>query len=634
MHRRWKNILLVGLAAVFLGARPVAAMPPLLPIGEVTEGMSGTAYTVVDESGEIRPFQVDVVGIMRNGKATPMIMARASGPLIEAAGGVLQGMSGSPIYVDGRLVGALAAGFKDMSPYTFLITPIEEMVTLWDMPDNKNKTRLDGIDLKKVAEEREKEESGKEKEEPSASPSKETEEKAAPSQDGSQEAGKEGAEEKSLLCLSGFDGSARSYLMDHVFYKERRLSPMEGAATYFSQGQGIDYHASPEPGGMMGVALTYGDFSIGATGTVTAVEGKKLLGFGHPFLHKGNVNYFLTDASVVGTVSGVSNGAKFSNIGNIIGRISQDRETGVAGEIGVFPEVVPMKVAVKDAVLGREQNYGVRIAYDEELLSQLSASVVYAAMSKTLDTLDASTAQVRFKIRTDAVEDGLVERTNMFYNVTDVGKIAVLELAQALDIICTNAEKESGIVDVQVEVDVRGGRKTAVLLSAVPDRTTVKPGDTVNFTTTIKPYREEKITLTVPYTVPKHQREGTLSLDVRGGGLIPVAQFLGLPQGSDSSVMPDADKNLSTKEKLKNFISMTCNNEIVIAPGAVQNVLDEKAQKKAVRDAIQKSEAERTATENRTSRLGLGAEKEERETKFATDYIIENAIHATLQVEK
>ena len=100
-------------------------MPPILPYSEVAEGMQGTAYTVVDSSGEIRSFPVEILGRMEGGKgAQRMIMARTSGDFITQVGGVLQGMSGSPVYVDGRLIGALAAGLKDLSPYTFFITPI------------------------------------------------------------------------------------------------------------------------------------------------------------------------------------------------------------------------------------------------------------------------------------------------------------------------------------------------------------------------------------------------------------------------------------------------------------------------------------------------------------------------------
>ena len=115
---------------------PARAMDPILPFQDVQQGMSGTAYTVVDSSGIIRSFDVDIVGNMDNGKGSSrMIMARARGPVIEQTGGILQGMSGSPVYIDGRLVGAVAAGIKDMTPYTFFITPIEDMTPLWSMPD-------------------------------------------------------------------------------------------------------------------------------------------------------------------------------------------------------------------------------------------------------------------------------------------------------------------------------------------------------------------------------------------------------------------------------------------------------------------------------------------------------------------
>ena len=150
-----------GIAAMFFAtaAVPAHAMDPILPFQDVKGGMTGTAYTVVDSSGEIRSFDVDIVGNMDNGKGSSrMIMARARGPVIEQTGGILQGMSGSPVYVNGRLVGAVAAGIKEMTPYTFFITPIEDMMKLWTMPDTKNKTRLKTINIHKVVEERKKEE--------------------------------------------------------------------------------------------------------------------------------------------------------------------------------------------------------------------------------------------------------------------------------------------------------------------------------------------------------------------------------------------------------------------------------------------------------------------------------------------
>lgn len=702
-----RKVIATGIAAMFFAtaAVPAHAMDPILPFQDVKGGMTGTAYTVVDSSGEIRSFDVDIVGNMDNGKGSSrMIMARARGPVIEQTGGILQGMSGSPVYVNGRLVGAVAAGIKEMTPYTFFITPIEDMMKLWTMPDTKNKTRLKTINIHKVVEERKKEEAKAKEEdnkkaetngnailnrvmdviheaEDTAAETKAKQEKAeqekaesekakaaaaentdaksaenadakdadgkdvdakaenaeapekqaeavaaeaaatetAPAKDASAE--KPAASDKkeltkqpkAVMYLSGFNEPSIDFLQKNV--------PMGHDVTFMpmgvrTEGEGNTlYNASLQPGSAVGVAIVYGDFAVGATGTVTAVDGKKILGFGHPFLHRGNVNYFMTDATVVGTISGQSNGMKIANIGNIIGRISQDRETGIAGTIGDFPTVVPVKVRIQDTTLGRTDDYGARIAYDEAFLPELSGGIAYAAINKTSDTLAGATANVHFTIRTNAADGGKFERSNMFYNTADVGQIAVGELMQAMNVICSNTDQESDIVDVQIDVQMENGRKTATLLSAVPDKTTVKPGDLVKFTTTIKPYRRDKETLLIPYRVPVTAPEGPLTLDIRGGGVAPIAQ-LKLLQQTGVDLIAQEDKTTTTKDKLQSLKRTGRNNEIIIAPGA--------------------SAVPMTPSQQRKFSFSLNAPKNETpgETKFTTNYIIDNVIHTTLQVER
>ncbi len=721
-----RKVVATGIAAMLFAtaAVPTRAMDPILPFQDVKGGMTGTAYTVVDSSGEIRSFDVDIVGNMDNGKGSSrMIMARARGPVIEQAGGILQGMSGSPVYVNGRLVGAVAAGIKEMTPYTFFITPIEDMMKLWTMPDTKNKTRLKTVNMHKVVEERkkqaakEKEEENKkaetsgnailnrimdviheaedtskemkakqeadekekaEKEKAEAAAAKAADKAAAKDAAKAEEAAEAPAEDaataedkaavdeaakaatpvkdaaaaktaaatedkaqakdekaltkqpKAVMYLSGFSQPGIDFLQKNVpVGRDVTFMPM-GVRT---EGEGNTlYNASLKPGSAVGVAIVYGDFAVGATGTVTAVDGKKILGFGHPFLHRGNVNYFMTDATVVGTISGQSNGMKIANIGNIIGRISQDRETGIAGTIGDFPTVVPVKVRIKDTTLGRTDDYGARIAYDEDFLPELSGGIAYAAMTKTSDTLAGSTANVHFTIRTNAAEGGKFERSNMFYNTADVGQIAVGELMQAMSIVCSNTEQESDIVDVQVDVQMENGRKTATLLSAVPDKATVKPGDLVKFTTTIKPYRRDKETLLIPYRVPVTAPEGPLTLDIRGGGVAPIAQ-LKLLQQTGLDLIAQEDKTATTKDKLQGLKRTGRNNEIIIAPGAQAQVMTPAQQRKAAREA---AKAAREAAQQRKFSFSLNKPKNENtgETKFTTNYIIDNVIHSTLQVER
>ena len=670
MRYTLKRLAVASLFALAINfhAPVIHAMPPILPYSEVTAGMQGTAYTVLDTSGEIRSFPVEILGAMEGGKGSQrMIMARTSGEFIEHVGGVLQGMSGSPIYVGDRLVGALAAGLKDLSPYTFFITPIEDMTPLWSMPDTKNQTSIDTVDIVKEIEERKKADEKRrlrEREKAFAKMSQEEREAEwrdmiaalngekteaegdqpteknteAESETPHDEASSDKAdahtstaEEKAYFFTRGFNAAGLRYLQDKM--------PMNGVSLLPLGGSGANtqihtrYDATLAGGQPVGVALVYGDFSIGATGTVTAVDGKKVVAFGHSFMHKGNVNYFMTDADVIGTIAGQSNGVKIANIGSVIGRVNQDRETGIAGVLGTFPTSVPMQIHVKDNTLGTEETFGAQIAYDEDFLPILSGSVAYAAMSRVSDALGSSTARIRFAIRTNAYDGGLFERRNMYYSAADVGQVAVTELLQAMNLIVTNAEQESDVIDVDVDVELNGERQTALLVSATPDKMTVKPGDTVTFQTKIRPYRKAEETLSIPYRVPKTQPAGTLNLDIRGGGFVPVNPLMLLAQAG-LEVPDDEEKFKSTGDRLRELAEQGQNNEIIIAPGAAPAPTSEKEMKKRMKAAAKASaRAAKAEPEKRVTLLADSKMKDEKE-KFFAPYVIENVIHATLKVEE
>ena len=774
-----KKMLALGLSlSLSTGVAAAASLPPTLPLSEVYPGMEGTAYTVVDESGEIVPFHVDVVGTYEEGSSTNRIMAKASGPVVERTGGTLQGMSGSPVYVDGALVGALSAGIKGMSLYTFFITPIEEMLPIWDMPDYKavhlkkekkekaadaddvmgegmgedvgegageggkggteqaagKRAKLEKEELPELAEataeKPDKKPTGKqgkdsekrkkaEKEKPAAAEenkdkaekkpaaaeekkakaekkpaaekedSAKTEKKPAAERERSEEARKKPAEAKgdsaetekqpaesmnepaketnepaeaskkpaekkpvaeegaklaakkhemqakSALYLAGFGRSGSAYMEEKLSalgFKAGEM-PVFGTPT---PGAHVVYDAALAPGSAVGVAVSYGDFSVGATGTVTAVDGKRVLAFGHPFLHKGNVNYFMTDAKVVGTISGPTDGMKIASIGNIIGRINQDREAGVAGIIGAFPESVPMRVRVKDTSLGYDRKFAAQIAYDEDFLPVLVPGIAYAAMGKTSDTLGEATANLKFTIRTTAGEDGKIERSNMYYTASDVGQASVGELAQVMTLLCQNAEEEADVTSVDVDIEMESTRKTASLISAVPEKPSAKPGETVNFRTTIKPFRREKEELLIPYHVPESQAPGVLSLDVRGGSFIPVtAALLQNALGIDTSA--EEDKTKTTADKLKQFLQLGRNNEIIVAPAIAPKLPLSAEEKKEAKKRLKKQEgAPRKKQEKRIDLLGQKAKKQGNpfEAKFETGYVIDNVIHTSLLIEE
>ena len=206
--------------------------------------------------------------------------------------------------------------------------------------------------------------------------------------------------------------------------------------------------------------------------------------------------------------------------------------------------------------------------------------------------------------------------------------MSVSSLMQAMNIICSNTDKESDIIDVQVDVTLNSGRKTATLLSAIPDKSSVKPGDTVNFKTTIKPYRADKQTLMIPFTVPKNQPAGKLALDVRGGSLVPITAMQ-LLQQTGVAVTAEDTKQLTTEEQLDKLKNTGRSNDIVIAPTPV--VLTEQQQAKLAREAA-KAARKQAKQPRKVNLLGVNKEKKSGETKFETKYIIDNVIHTSLQI--
>lgn len=623
MHKTSRLIVALCIwgSSFFFSLGMAAAMPEILRTNQLQPGMHGVAETVM-KGKDIVSFDVEVLGVESNGKgAHDQILARASGPVVDEAGGIIHGMSGSPVYVDGKLIGAVARGIAaDTDPHVFYITPIEDMLKIWDLPDTKNQQQLKQVDLKLLLQQEEEAAAKKlaalEKDKKADTGKK----PAAPvQQTGAAASVKADTYPVSTpLLVSGFTDKSLDFLKGKL--APFALVPYSGGSMSSTAGA-VQRNVSLQPGSSVSAAFVYGDFTVGATGTVTAVDGSRILAFGHPYTYLGNVNFFMTDASVIGAAGSLTNGTKIASFGNIIGRINQDRYSGISGIIGTFPAVVPIQVTVKDRQTDQETTYSSQIAYDEKLLSAIAPSIAYAAIDKTIDRQGLGTAKFSFEIITNAVDNGKLVRDNMYFNGADVGPAAVSELGQALDLLCYNDEAEADILGIKINVELQDGRQTASLLEAVPDKNKVLPGESVNFKVKLKPYRQPVETILVPYTVPKTQAAGPLNLELRGGGLVPVAQLLqqGLVSGAD------LENKQSLKDKLKEFLHANKNNEIIITP-AVQPLMTEKEQMAAVEQAFQ--QAQKNASTAKSSAAATEP------AKFATPYIIDNLTHVSLQVEK
>lgn len=683
---------------LLLSTNSVLAMPIIMTTEELQPGMIGYAETVVQGKQKVN-FNVEIIGILNSGKgSSKQILARAYGPIIDETNGVIHGMSGSPVYVDGKLIGAVARAVgEDVLPYKFYVTPIEEMLEIWNLPDplaNVNKSNISIVKIPTLDEfvknqetfdENIDKEVEKYKSKHLATPEGQESIKGKAqkrleeilsgldieTEEDKQKTVEETQTDKIIDELSKDDENATSKLQEHIALSNfllkslRKQNDMEASdfatklkipiyvagfsdravgfladklkaknmvpyATGVSIGSQINDNTSDvktnatlTAGDPVGVVMAYGDFSAGGTGTVTAVDGDKILGFGHAMTYKGNVNYFMTEADVIGSAGGILNGVKVSSFGKIIGRINQDRFSGVSGILHQYPASIPVRVKIVDENLGRERTYVSKIAYDEDILPTLASSIVYASMDRTADRASFGTTKIKFSIMTDEVPEGKFERENMFYDPKDVGQFTVGELTQALYFLCTNMNKPSNILDVKVDVDMSSSRKTASIISAVPDREEAKPGELVNFKVTLKPYRRENVVIDVPYTIPKTQQNGQMLLEVKGGGFIQLAQIM----QSGLVVTPQDIGQLSTADRLNDLKNLNKNNEVVISP--IVDIQSDSEQNKAIEEAIKLSEELSKMSKKEREEFNKN-----RESKVTTDYVIDNFIQTSINIKK
>ncbi len=574
---------------VFGGMITAIAQASFMPVEEIKPGMNGVGRTVV-EGTKIEEFNVEVLGIMKNkGPVGDLILVRTSGSVIERTGGIAQGMSGSPVYIDGRLIGAVAYGWSLTDHRIGMVTPIEDMLKLWRLPDNLNKPAP--LEIKAL---------------------------------------------ETPLMVSGLGKPAMEML-------KKNLGPY--ALQPYASGEAPEgvVFAPLEPGSAVGVQLARGDVSVGAIGTVTYVEGDKVLAFGHPFLKKGNIGYFMSNAYMFTTVKSLENSFKVGAVGEAVGIINQDRGAAVAGEKGFYPVIVPLNIKVTDTVTGRSQESAVQVVRDEQIGPVLSATVVFNVIDKTIDRTGPGTAKVSFSVSSNDLPGGVLKRENMFYSPASIGEAAVGEFFEAINMLAANQYQKVGIMDVKVDIKVGEERRTATILEAKVKQDSVRAGDKVELEVKLKPFRGEPFTQNVVFDVPKQQPSGPMLLEVRGGGFIPLAQLM-KKQGGELDLMGFVDKrnkNKSLADEVRSFLERDCNNDLVVeimememeeGPGAFSKPKNVNAVQVEENAEVKKPKPEKNNVN--LSVKGKDKKEEKKAKSYArTEYIIDGDAQVTVNVK-
>jgi hypothetical protein len=487
-------------AAIALGVvLQVHATVPTMPFDEVESGMKGTGRTVFAGT-EIETFEVEIIGKLPNiGPDQNLILARCSGgPL--ATTGVLSGMSGSPVTIDGRLIGAVAYSWGFSTEPIAGITPIEEMLAVSELPATDLASGSGGVEL-------DRESIGRMTS--AASLRSFFEEQLMP-------AFQRGPGALALdvpVAVAGLGSAGLARIAAPL--RRAGMAPVQAG----SYGQAAAPSPSLEPGSPVGVKLIRGDLEMTATGTVTWVDGNRVLAFGHPLFGLGPVDLPLTGASVETLLPSLAQSSRIAVPLAEVGALRQDRASGVFGLTGAEPSLIPVRFKLSHPVRG-DSDYAFDIA-DDPMLSPL---LLYVAINGIVASRERNFGNATVRIRQGSVikmgggED--VELDNLFSGPAAFDYGTGIP-AYILYLLMNNVWTRPSITGINLMLEYDEQPRTARIRRASLDRYRVRAGDTVETSIIIQPFRGSERVFTRTIRIPEETPAGPLTLRV--GGALAVS---------------------------------------------------------------------------------------------------------------
>lgn len=480
-----------------------------MPVSEIKPGMKGTGKTVFHGT-QIENFQVDIIDIVKGeGGINYFILANLSGDKIEEAGGISAGMSGSPVYIDDRLIGAVSYTWEMSDHNLCLITPIQEMLGMLSLPHKNNQAVLQECIIDN-----------------SLSFTGEKTNKIIVRNFVKNNSFQElaGREEiifypiVSPVIISGIKGRSLDRLSSSL--KEINLKPvLDDYSIEKIDLQDVGEKPSNiiEAGSAIGIQLTRGDVNITSIGTVTYREGDKILALGHPFLKKGEVSFLLSAVYVSHSFPNIVMPFKLGSPLNLLGKVVQDRETGILAIMNFYPRIIPLKIQVTDINSGLSCQMGVQMIDDYDLLEPLVSNITMQAIDNALDRIGAGTAQIDIEIK-GKKEGQELFRENMYYSPDDIAVQAITEIPEIIDLVVNNYFEMVNLTEININIKIDNKKKIGRVEEAVLEDSSIKPGDYLEAKIKIRPFRGELIEKVLTVQIPSDTPPGEALLMVRGGG--------------------------------------------------------------------------------------------------------------------
>ncbi len=486
------------------------------PVEQVKPGMRAVGYTVFS-GAEPRKFELEILGVL-TGFPNPgqnAVLSKLLGEELNHTG-VFQGMSGSPVYIDGKLLGAVAFGYQFAKDPIAGITPIGDMISVFEQRKNgeKDASQPRSVSFSEIS----------------------FNENSSEFKDfvgGLSGAGKTGAQAVSSvpngqvlmpiatpLSITGVSPEVVARFAP--LFQSWGFTPVAGvsSAARITDLKKADANTL-KPGSTIVVPLVRGDFSVAAAGTVTYRDGNKIYAFGHPFLSLGVSELPMHEGEVVTVMSSQATSFKLSFPTEMVGTIRGDRSTGIFGELGAAPRMIPVVINMKTS-LGKEQSYNFEVVADRFLTPILMQMTLISTLTSTERTIGDSTLQLRGSLKLKGQpEVNFENRLSVTMNAPLAAAFAVSKPVSALF--------NSGFSDLQFEkmtldITSRDARSTGQLDRLWVNRTDVKPGEKIEIHAFARTDSGSEYVERIQVEIPSDAPLGALQIVVGDGAAIQATE--------------------------------------------------------------------------------------------------------------
>ena len=513
-------ILILALASVVVAQKAVTApkapsqnAPELFALEDIRPGMKGVARTVFSGS-DTEEFGVEILGVLPGfpGPRQSAIIGKLSGPNVDRTG-VFAGMSGSPVYIDGKIVGAIAFSFPFSKEPIAGITPIKQMIDLFNKGSEENQKPKEprAVSFAQLASVEWKPNLPK--------PAITGAPFLAPVSAGSPLMpllGQQMAPIATPLVFGGITQESLSMFAPQLL--ANGLLPVSGAGGSAAITPLAEVNANTfPPGSSISVQLVRGDYSLAAAGTVTLRDGDRIYAFGHPFLSLGASDMPMTESSVVTVIPNANNSFKLAVPGRMVGSISQDRASGIFGLLGKAPKMIPVKVNLHTS-RDRTETYSYEVATDSFLTPLLLNITLFNTITSSERALGDATITVQGEIRIKGQEPVKIDRR--FSSANNSPIMAAGSIAAPVSALLTSGFDDVQLDGITLDISSSETKYAGTLERITLDRTEVQRGEKVEVQAFVRTESGKQFVQRIPLEIPNDAALGQLLVFVGDGNAL------------------------------------------------------------------------------------------------------------------